>query len=387
MLPSQGGTYDFNNLILGLLLCATSSWISAATEQSDTATELALVREEIARVSELLSSDKARFSEVREQAQATKRRLEATGDDLALLGKKIGEKEKRLADLRAERQTVIASLDDSRARFSSFSRSRFVLDRQTRLKLVFSGENPGETSRTLRYFEYLLAANQTEAATLVDEISDLKRTESALASERAKLELLRERADQQLATLTQAAADHDDLMTRIAASENEHRQLLEALRANENELTTLLENLGKAPHQALTQRPFSELKGSLSWPLEGKIISRPGERMRSGGAQWDGMLIQATPGAAVRSVAQGIVVYADQFPNLGLLVIIDHDDKYMTLYGFNDGVDKQAGDVVSAGEIVSKVGRNSSLKSAALYFEIRHDGSPLDVLNWLTPTQ
>ena len=104
--------------------------------------------------------------------------------------------------------------------------------------------------------------------------------------------------------------------------------------------------------------------------------------MRAGGAKWSGVIIESEPGSEVVAVADGQVAFADWFRNLGLLVIIDHGDGYMSLYGHNQELYKENGELVVAGEIVATVGDTGGRRSTGLYFEIRQNGMPQDPRQW-----
>ena len=94
------------------------------------------------------------------------------------------------------------------------------------------------------------------------------------------------------------------------------------------------------------------------------------------------MVIAAHSGEAVRAVAAGEVVYADWFRNLGRLVIIDHGDGYMSLYGNTARIVVAPGARVAAGDTIATVGDDGAGAAHGLYFELRAAGRPLDPRAW-----
>ena len=84
----------------------------------------------------------------------------------------------------------------------------------------------------------------------------------------------------------------------------------------------------------------------------------------------------------MRSVANGRVVFADWLRGFGNLLIVDHGDGYMSLYGNNQTLLKKAGDEVSAGDTIAAVGNSGGIPEAGLYFEMRYQSKPFDPLNW-----
>ena len=129
--------------------------------------------------------------------------------------------------------------------------------------------------------------------------------------------------------------------------------------------------------------PFAEARGKLPWPVDGRLLARYGEaRGDDARSTWDGVMISAAAGSQVRAVHGGRVVFADWLRGSGLLVILDHGNGYLSLYGHNQSLLKSAGDVVKAGEAISTVGNSGGQEATALYFAIRQQGRPSDPAQW-----
>ncbi|HEY9281849.1 MAG TPA: peptidoglycan DD-metalloendopeptidase family protein, partial [Eoetvoesiella sp.] len=88
-------------------------------------------------------------------------------------------------------------------------------------------------------------------------------------------------------------------------------------------------------------------------------------------------------GTPVRAIAAGRVVYANWLSGFGNLIIVDHGAKYLSVYAYNQSVLRRVGDVVSAGDVIAKVGATGGQVESGLYFEIRHQGAPVNPLLWL----
>jgi len=137
------------------------------------------------------------------------------------------------------------------------------------------------------------------------------------------------------------------------------------------------------PQGASGDSAFSELKGRLSLPVRGELVNRFGSPRSDGGVLWKGLFIVARAGEEVRAVADGRVVFADWLRGFGNLLIIDHGDAYMSLYGNNEALYKRVGDPIRGGEAVSAVGNSGGNPNSGLYFELRHQGRPVDPLDWV----
>ncbi len=100
--------------------------------------------------------------------------------------------------------------------------------------------------------------------------------------------------------------------------------------------------------------------------------------------RWNGVVLAAPRGREVRAVYHGRVVFADWLAGLGLLLVVDHGGGYMTLYGYNETILKNAGDWVAPGDVIATVGDSGGQPRAALYFEIREGARPVNPRQWVT---
>ena len=123
----------------------------------------------------------------------------------------------------------------------------------------------------------------------------------------------------------------------------------------------------------------------MVYPTSEAPANRYGARRNASDMRWRGWLIPAAEGSDVRAIYHGKVVYADWLRGQGLLVIIDHGDGFLSLYGHNRSLLRSVGDTVSPGDVVARAGTTGGLERAALYFEIREAGNPVDPSLWLTP--
>jgi murein hydrolase activator len=126
---------------------------------------------------------------------------------------------------------------------------------------------------------------------------------------------------------------------------------------------------------------FSRQKGSLRLPVRGTVAGRFGSP-REGGGTWRGLFIKASPGNDVKAIANGRVVFAEWMRGFGNILIVDHGDSYLTIYGYNDSLLKHVGQTVKGGETIATVGNSGGNPDSGLYFELRHQGQPIDPMKW-----
>jgi septal ring factor EnvC (AmiA/AmiB activator) len=127
---------------------------------------------------------------------------------------------------------------------------------------------------------------------------------------------------------------------------------------------------------------FAALRGQLRLPVKGTIAGRFGSPRAEGGASWKGIFIRAAEGAEVKAVAGGAVVFSDWLRGFGNLLIIDHGDDFLSVYGNNESLLATVGASVKGGESVATVGNSGGNPDSGLYFELRHRGQPFDPLKW-----
>ncbi|HJV87215.1 MAG TPA: peptidoglycan DD-metalloendopeptidase family protein [Noviherbaspirillum sp.] len=128
---------------------------------------------------------------------------------------------------------------------------------------------------------------------------------------------------------------------------------------------------------------FDALRGQLRLPVKGDLVARFGGK-RGDGPNWKGLFIRTAEGAEVKAVAGGQVVFADWLRGFGNLIIIDHGDQYMTIYGNNQAVLKRVGDIVKTGDTIASAGNSGGNEQSGLYFEMRHQGRAIDPQAWLS---
>jgi murein hydrolase activator len=134
---------------------------------------------------------------------------------------------------------------------------------------------------------------------------------------------------------------------------------------------------------SFSSQAFNTLRGQLRLPLKGELLAKFGGS-RNDGPNWKGLFIRAAEGAEVKVVAAGRIVFADWLRGFGNLVIVDHGNQYMTIYGNNQSVLKHAGDVVKSGDVIANAGNSGGNEQSGLYFEMRHQGRAFDPLGWVT---
>jgi len=200
---------------------------------------------------------------------------------------------------------------------------------------------------------------------------------------------LREQQQASIQNLNQAVANEEEEQRLLGEKKTERQTTIRTLETefastaekislleqDRDELTAIIDRLKAArDDNAFVEKgtEFASLQGKLPWPHTGKITA----------AATAGHYIQANNGDPVYAIAAGRVAYSEWLKGFGLLVIIDHGDGYMSLYGNNESIYRKTGDWVSAGDTISAAGQSGGRQQAGLYFEIRDTGKTLDARKW-----
>ena len=200
------------------------------------------------------------------------------------------------------------------------------------------------------------------------------------------LERLAYKREQELAKLGRMKEQKQLALDNIRKSIATEGQQLSQLRKDEDALKKILKSLtdllSDIPGSVASVKYFAQNKGKLPWPSSGRIATRFGTARGESGKRWSGVIIGAQRGSDVIAVARGRVAFSDWLRGYGLLLIMDHGDGYMSLYGHNESVYKDTGEWVEPGEVIASVGDSGGQNRPGLYFEIRHDGKPVNPVKW-----
>lgn len=336
---------------------------------------------------------------------AVGRRIRTLGEERAAARLELAEHEHKLKQL--ERQT--ASRQNQLARLLRY---QFRPREADALSVLLAGGDPNVAARD-RYFLALLSAAQADLIDgLRQDAAETQRLTEVVQQRGGKLAELARREESERATLSQRQQERQAVLAKISSQIKAQRREISTLKQNEERLGNLIAALAKRPAKpkpstappsksigkrggestvlpAVTVEPphtgssFAKLRGKLLRPAQGAITGRFGARRDAGQTTWKGLFIRADEGAEVRAVAAGVVVFADWLRGYGNLLIIDHGDNFLSIYGNNQAVLADAGQKIGAGATVATVGTSGGQPESGLYFELRHQGRAFDPLKWL----
>ncbi len=420
----------FRTFFFILLSCAFTVAV-AADQRAQTKQEIAQAAKDIAELKKQLSKIQQEKSSAEQALKKTETEigeLEKQVDDLQQQEKKT---EQELDLLDKQKKKLHSSRLDQQKLIAIQARAAYQAGQQEPLRLLLNQQQPEKFSRNLTYYQYIGKARQQQinqfnetirqitniSAQITEQQNNLAEQRASLLSKQESLKTLRKQRQQKVASLSQQQRkETQSLNTRQAdqAALNKVLQTIEATLARQAQEAREAERkrqrliaeqqrqqaeqlLDRQPQPATGKQPqspmvstaithnggnFSTVRGKLPWPVNGRLIARFGSPRGDTRSKWDGVLISSQAGTQVRAIHPGRVVFADWLRGAGLLVIVDHGDGYLSLYGHNQSILSRPGDMVQTGQAISTVGNTGGQDQAALYFAIRQKGKPADPTQW-----
>lgn len=368
-----------------LLGCAVALAGAADERLHGSAADLEKLRGRIQALEQSLESDRSRRDALRAQLEDSERRYAELSATLGGLRRQIAEQTERRRRTERQRRDAEATLQRHKQALARQVRASYIIGQRGQTKLVLNQDGGQRLSRVMTYYDYLNRARARHIETILDQVQALAALSDRLRRETAELAITRSRHEGTLAALEALRAERqgmvEALRQRIAGGEEELHQL----QADEKHLTRLLRELRKTLADIpadLGAKPFARLRGAMPWPLKGRLLARYGQP-KAGRVRWNGLWIAGPEGASVKAVAPGRVAYTGWMHRYGLIVVLEHEGGYYSLYGHNQDVAVAVGDWVQPGDVIASVGATGGHEKNGLYFELRKGTHPIDPAPWL----
>lgn len=403
-----------NTLISYVLLCWLSvvcvHQVQAQKSVGDYQQSIDQISSEIKQLSEQLNSSKASRDVERDKLFLAEKSLKEANANIRLKQKEIDALEVRLSGLEDTLEQQLEAVDDARKTLASFIRKRYQNGQPDHLKSLLSQENPYAVGRLENYHAYYRQALSNSYREMTRKIqttlelqAQVKDQTEQKRAEEIELERLEVKRKKQ-------AKAREQSLRELDAKINSTQKSLATLRLNRSRLANLLQQLKaqakklqeaeqrrireaqekekpaqervKPTPRLLVEGGFKQQKGRLQCPLAIKPKRLFGARLAESGMRSEGLFYDTNGSTGVRSIFRGRVLFADFLKGYGLLIIVDHGDDHISLYGHNDRLLKKVGDAVEINETIAQTGVTGGLRSHGLYFEIRHNANPVDPSKW-----
>ncbi len=319
----------------------------------------------------------------------------------------ISDSNRKIAELAKQRRTAnqkLAGLEAQQARLSGdIQVQQSLLSKQLYrqytngnlgyIEQFFDRPKINQLTRNLQYYQYIARERAIGLNALRDNLGMLKTTQVAIQDQSAELFTLKTEELAQRSNLQKEQQIKQQTLDKFSLQLRQQRLEVTRLRRDENQLAQLVNKLSKMLAQRkpdskpgntrLREHAFERLKGKLALPVRGTIRNLFGTPRPDGTVLWKGLFVKSKAGQPIKAVATGRVVFADWLRGFGNLLIVDHGMGYMSLYGNNETLFKQVGDLIKGGETIASVGNSGGNEESGLYFELRHESKPIDPASWL----
>ena len=405
-----------------------------ADERAQTQQQLEATRQDIGELKKLLGKLQEEKSGVQKDLRSTETDIGKLEKQVEELQKELKKSEGELLRLDSEKKKLNSAKVEQQRLIAIQARAAYQGGRQEYLKMLLNQQHPEKFARTLTYYDYLSQARLEQLKGFNETLRQLANVEADINLQQAQLLTQKSALDSQRAELDNVKAERQQVLAKLSSDVKDRDQKLQAREQDQADLAKVLktieETLARQAREAEAARqkaliaqqeaekkrqreaesvatdaprktvkstpgalvssagvsyggPFSQARGKLPWPVDGRLLARFGEsRGDDARTKWDGVMISAGAGTPVHAVHGGRVVFADWLRGAGQLVILDHGNGYLSLYGHNQTLLKSAGDIVKAGEVISTVGNSGGQATPALYFAIRQQGRPSDPAQW-----
>ena len=385
-------------LFARLLSFALCGLITVSVAYANQQEELENLRSRIAAMQREIDKTSESKSEAADALRESERGISDSNRKLAELAEQLRTADKKLNELQTQEQQLNNDLDSQQTQLGKLLYQQYLGGKQEYLKLLLNNQNPNQANRDLQYYEYIARNRATWLVTLRGNLAALNAASMATREQRAELKSLRAEQAAQKSTLEKKQRTRQQMLVKISQQLRLQRREFNRLQRDENRLAQLVEKLTRMlaqpkskslfrndnlPDNRFDGSPFAQLKGKLTLPVKGEVTNQFGAQRPDSTVQWKGLFLRTAAGQAVKAIAAGRVVFADWLRGFGNLLIVDHGNGYMSLYGNNETLYKQVGDVLRGGDTVAAVGNSGGNEDSGLYFELRHESKPLDPMKWL----
>ena len=399
--------------VLVVLLLCSPAWADyrARTEQ-----ELDDLRQKIALLTDRMAADARKENKLATQLEIVEKELSALELEQARVTVELEDLKARKMQTGRALYEAGEALDSSEQQLARLVRHSFIASRLDGLSLVLNQDDPHDMRRNLALFRYLALSRQVEISQIREIRSEHVNMERALAQQEQETARLLARLGTNVEDLARSGQQRTMQLAKFREDRESAARAASDLKRRSAELEKLLAELNRRdralsgttfgsetiqpkkvdkPPQAaavtdgsasinrgIIAGAFVDNRGRLALPVPGTVRHRYGETRRESGLVWEGLMLSARRGEAVSAIFSGQVVFSDWFGSYGQLLVLDHGDGFMSLYGHNQSLMVDIGDNVAAGQQIASVGDTGGLERAGLYFEIREHGVPTNPAVW-----
>lgn len=372
----------FRCLLLSLFLLPSLGWSAGAPQTPEEAKQqIQALQKDLKKLNGWLKDLKSERSDVEKQLEGQDKEIQKLLRKIQEIQESLKKGEKQLSSLTVQQRSLQLSIQQQNEQIAAQLRAVYRSGDEESVKLLLNGNDSEDSERLVQYNRYFSNARQSLINGFVNEVSDLNLVEKSIRSHRAQQAREEVILKEERTRLASQQVSRRNLLVKLDKDLAQGDKRSKQLRKDQQNLQEMLQRLEEAladvqiPDQDV---PFSSQRGKLISPLK-SLSSLPS----AGSVNLGGVTLRAKEGDPVHAIYQGRVVFSDWLRGFGFLLILDHGDGYMSLYGYNQSLLKDVGEWVVANDVVAMAGSSGGRPDPALFFAIRHNGTPLKPLSWV----
>lgn len=359
----------------------------SAPSAADNQQQLDEVEAQLAQRQSQAASQKQNIEQLQQDLKKQEVAIANSSSQLRQTNNLLSQLGQRQSELEQQQQQLQAQLSEQQQRLAEQIQGAYQQGHSDYLKMLLNQQQGSDLERMLSYYHYLskaraeamqaLRESQLQLAELSDELErnreELVSQQQQQKQQQQQLAKQQDQRKQRLAKLREALSGEEAQIEQLQIAQQHLKNIItQEIEAQQRELersTAPLDGLAKS-------------KGKLPWPLTGRVLHSYNSPNR-GQTRWQGMVIDSHPGTAVKAVAEGNVVFADWLRGYGLVIVLDHGDEYLSLYGYNQSLTREVGERVKPGDTIAHAGNTGGQPTNSLFFQLRHHGNTLNPNQWL----
>lgn len=379
-------TFLSSCLFLCLLYSVNPVYASQNEDMAHYQSKLEKLQQSIAKIQEHLKGSKKQRSHVVTELNTLESEISKNAIQLSKLEDDLQNTQQQKEKLEQELSQLNRQLFNQRNALSEQIRAAYSMGHQQNIKMLLNQQDPAKAGRAQEYFNYLNRARQQQIQSFMETIEQKQQTEASLEQTLINYRKLLQAQNEKKRERQMQRLQRQKLLAELSDKIKNQESTLSSLETSRSRIENLLKSLGELladiPTSPTEKQPFLTLKGKLPWPVDGPFLGNYGQPKNYGDLVWNGVLIKANYGTPIKVVSHGRVAFSDWLQGFGFITIVDHGDGYMSLYGHSESLFKQAGDWVTAGEVIATAGDSGGQPQSGVYFEIRSRGKPVNPAKW-----
>lgn len=351
--------------------------------------DLKKLQTRIEALNQRIDKQRGKQDSLREELESAEKHIADADARLKEINGMIAAQQRKIRATQAEQTRAETRLAEQKHALAQQIRAAYLIGERGHIRLLLNQDNAQKMDRVTAYYDYFTRARVDYAKSISIQLEKITAIQDQASQQNSDLLELKERQQRSLSALKIKRSSRGEtirkLDERISTDLDEIKQLRANEQAVQNLLQSLKDTLSDIPLDVIQNaKPFPQMKGKLPWPVRGNLLASFGSPKAGGHLTWNGYWIAATTGTPVRAVANGRVAYVGWMQRYGLIIILEHEGGYFTLYGHNDSVAMTGGENVRIGETIAQAGSTGGYDDAGVYFEIRKGTQPINPKLWLS---